>query len=149
MTLNEYKDSCEKFYRIYISAFVPLGLVNVLLINYLIFGSSDYIATFGHFIDHQFGDNTGGAIFGAIAGLMIGVVSIFVVFIPMIFLKQLIGVKCPSCGALLVNKNYYEYVLKNYRCLRCKGLIITQTSNQSSASRSMDVKRDKEQRNEE
>jgi hypothetical protein len=131
MTLNEYKKACWKFYGIYIFAFVPLGLVNVELIKYLISASSDYIVAFGQFIRHRFGESAGGAIGGAIGGLMIALASFIWIIPTMKLLKKIIGVKCPSCGTLLVDKHYYEYAINNFRCLNCKTLIITQPPNQS------------------
>jgi hypothetical protein len=127
MTLNRYKKACWLFYGIYIFAFVPLGLVNVALIKNLISASSDYIIVFGQFIRNRFGESAGGAIGGAIGGIMIGLVSCIVVIPTMKLLKRIIGVKCPSCGTLLVDKAYYEYAMNNFRCLKCKTLIITKT----------------------
>jgi len=104
---------------------MPLGLITIAVIKYLISASSDYLTAFGQFLRYHFGEGSG-LIGGAIGGLAIAGVFC-IIFIPtMMLLKKLFGVRCPSCRAVIVDKARYNYAIHEFKCLKCKAVIITE-----------------------
>ena len=126
MTLNEYENACGTFVGIYILSLIPIGLINIAVTVYLISASSKYLTAFRQFLSHRFGDS-GDLIGGAIGGLAIGGVFCIIVIPTMMLIKKLFGVKCPSCGKVIVDKACHEYAINSFRCLKCKSVIITKT----------------------